>query len=90
MTITPAVTPDASGGAYAAVETHDHHIARNLAITVGGSALVLTGLAGLQYLRTQPATAPVTTAQAVSREAYVPGGSVYAQQVPAAPPSHGR
>jgi hypothetical protein len=82
MTITPAVTPNASGANLASTDIHEHHIARNLAITVAASALILAGLAGLQYLRTQPATAPATTAQAVSLEAYVPGGSVYAQQVP--------
>ena len=65
----------------------DTHIIRNLAITVGASAVVLAGLAGAQYLRTQTtvATAPVVAVQAL--EAYAPGGSVYAQQVPSVVPA---
>jgi hypothetical protein len=59
------------------------HILRNLGITLGASAIVLAGLAGAQYLSNQSAstgTAPVTAVQAF--DAYAPGGSVYAQQVP--------
>jgi hypothetical protein len=86
MSTTPASAHQADVGlSRQPARAHDHHILRNLAITIGASAVVLAGLAGLQYVRTLPATtsAPqATTVQAGALEAYAPGGSVYAQQVP--------
>jgi hypothetical protein len=61
-------------------------ISTSHAISVGASAIVLGGLAGVQYLRTQPIEASgvaVTSVQAL--EAFAPAGSVNAQQVPTAP-----
>ena len=66
-------------------EGNDHFL-RNLGFTLGASAVVLAGFAGVQYLTTQSATtntAPATATQVF--EAYAPGGTVYAQQVPSAP-----
>jgi hypothetical protein len=86
MSTTPASAHQADVGlSRQPARAHDHHTLRNLAITIGASAVVLAGLAGLQYVRTLPATtsAPqATTVQAGALEAYAPGGSVYAQQVP--------
>jgi signal transduction histidine kinase len=87
MTTTPTGAPHLTSQFLGSPSTihGDQHIARNLAITVGASAIVLAGLAGVQYLRTQPietSGAAVTSVQAL--EAFAPGGSVYAQQVPTA------
>jgi hypothetical protein len=46
---------------------HDRdHIARNLALTVGASAIVLAGLASVQYARTQSSTLPVSVTTSVA------------------------
>lgn len=59
------------------------HVGRSALIALLSAALVLAGLAGIQILRTRDAGATVTLTT-VSTETYVPGGSVYAQQVPTA------
>jgi hypothetical protein len=70
MTTRPTTTPHATSWIQPPpTATHgDHHIARNFALTIGASAVVLAGLAGVQYVRTLPAqtvAAPGTTAVVV-------------------------
>ena len=86
MTITPSA-PHLTTAIHrrpTAAEGNDH-ILRNLGITLGASAIVLAGLAGAQYLSTQSATTSPPAAVSAGLEAYAPGGSVYAQQVPSTP-----
>lgn len=59
------------------------HVGRSALIALLSAALVLAGLAGIQILRTRDAGATVTLTAAAT-ETYVPGASVYAQQVPTA------
>jgi hypothetical protein len=71
MTTRPTIAPHATSwiqpqptGAHG-----DHHIARNLALTIGASAVVLAGLAGVQYARTQVTVLPTTSAMVVPAQA---------------------
>jgi hypothetical protein len=70
-------------------DRHSGHGRRNLGLALTAAAVTAIAVGGVQYARTSNSAVTVTptsnlAASVQVQDAYVPGGSVYDQQVPAA------